>query len=98
MSEMEAFARIRKWWRGEPFRVGHRWQDRLFTGHVSFGPITVYGANAMHWAINIRTRWGYVCFHPSTKTFGVKWPWYFYVSNDATPTRTKIEFGPGVRS
>jgi hypothetical protein len=70
-----------------------RWQDRWFTGHVSFRllwlwPTTVYGANAMHWAINVHTkRWGYLCFHPTTRTFGGHWPWYFYVSRDATPCR-----------
>ena len=62
-----------------------RWQDRVFRGNVSLGPITVYGANAMHWAINIQFRGKYWCFHPRTRTFGGYWPWYFYVSYDATP-------------
>lgn len=62
-----------------------RWQDRWFTGHISLGPVTIYGANAMHWEINIRTRWGFVCLHPTTRTFGCRWPWYFRVSPDATP-------------
>ena len=75
-----------------------RWQDRWFTGHFRIGRLTVYGANAMHWAVNYWTRrWGYVCFHPSTRTFGGRWPWYFYVSPDATPTEATWGCGPGYR-
>lgn len=83
-----------------------RWQDQWFTGHVSFlrtrrdGParITIYGANAMHWAINVWTkRWGFVCFHPTTRTFGGRWPWYFYVSPNATPWAATFKIGPGAR-
>jgi hypothetical protein len=62
-----------------------RWQDRLFTGHVSWGPVTIYGANAMHWAINVWAFGHYWCFHPTTRTFGGYWPWYFYISKNATP-------------
>jgi hypothetical protein len=25
------------------------------------------------------------CFHPTTRTFGGYWPWYFYISKNATP-------------
>ena len=62
-----------------------RWQDRLFRGHASIGPITLYGANAMHWAINVWMLGHYWCFHPTTHTFGGYWPWYFYLSRDGTP-------------
>lgn len=62
-----------------------RWRDRLFRGHVSIGPLTIYGANAMHWAVNMRVGDSWVCFHPRTRTFGTVWRWYFYVSSDATP-------------
>jgi len=74
-----------------------RWQDRIFRGHASFGPVVIYGANAMHWAIVIRTRWGTVCYHPSTRTYGSHWPWYFYVSPDATPQSASFGCGPGYR-
>lgn len=71
----------------------HRWQDRVFTGHVSIGPITIYGANAMHWQIDVRFRGAYWCFHPTTRTFGGRWPWAFYISSDATPCRATFKLG-----
>jgi hypothetical protein len=73
-----------------------RWQDRWFTGHVRLGPLTVFGANAMHWALNLKTRWGYLCFHPTTRTYGERWPWYLYLSTDATPSPRKWGVGPGL--
>jgi uncharacterized membrane protein YwaF len=70
-----------------------RWQDRVFPGHVTIGPLTIYGANAMHWAINLSTRWGYLCAHPTTKTFGGRWPWYVYLSPNATPWAATWKIG-----
>jgi hypothetical protein len=76
-----------------------RWQDRIFTGHISFRFLwtwhtTVYGANAMHWAVNVHTeRWGWICFHPPTRTFGGRWPWYFYVSPNGTPSCATFKIG-----
>jgi hypothetical protein len=67
-----------------------RWQDRLFRGHVSVGPVVLYGANAMHWAINVWAFGYWWCVHPRTRTFGGDWPAYFYVSRDATPTRARF--------
>lgn len=63
----------------------HRWQDRLFRGHVTVGPVTIYGANAMHWAINVWWLGHYWCVHPHTRTYGGSWPPYFYISRDGTP-------------
>lgn len=71
-----------------------RFIDRWFGSHLTFGPITIYGRNAMHFAVNIRTRWGYVCFKPLTRCFGVWWPAYFYISPDATPHRARVKWGP----
>lgn len=70
-----------------------RWQDRLFRGHVSLGPLTIYGANAMHWAINLRIGKNYWCFHPRTRTYGALWRSYFYISRDATPTAAAFKLG-----
>jgi len=67
-------------------------------GSLSVGPVTVYGANAMHWAINIRTRWGTLCAHPTTRTFGGRWPWYLYLSENATPWAAVFAVGPGIDS
>ena len=64
------------------------WQENFLGGHLSIGSITIYGENAMHWAVNIRTRkFGYICFRLPVKCFGVWWPLYFYCSPDTTPTR-----------
>lgn len=71
-----------------------RWQDRIFVGHFNIGRrITIYGANAMHWAINVRIFGTYVCFHPTTRTFGARWPWYFYISPNATPWAATFKRG-----
>ncbi len=72
--------------------------ERHFGGHLNIGSrVTIYGWNAMHVAVNIETkRWGYICFHPTWRVFGKWWPWYFYVSRDATPFRATFKIGPGV--
>lgn len=62
-----------------------RWIERKLHGHVSLGPVTIYGANAMHWAVNVRTRWGWVCWRLPLPYGGQWWPLYFYVSPNATP-------------
>lgn len=62
------------------------WFERHLGGHISIGPLTVYGFNGMHVALNLYTkRWGYVCFHPPMRVYSRWWGWYFYVSPNATP-------------
>ena len=87
--------KIRNWIKyvATPNIYPKRWQDRLFRGHVSVGPITIYGANAMHWAINLRIGKNYWCFHPRTRTYGGLWRAYFYVSPNATPWAAKFKVG-----
>ena len=59
---------------------------RFFGGDVQIGNVTIYGENAMHWAVNIHTkRWGYICFRLPFRCFGRWWPLYFYVSPNGTP-------------
>lgn len=74
-----------------------RWQDRVFEGHVSWrigsSRWVLYGANAMHWALNVQWRGEWWCFHPRTRTFGGRWPFYFYVSPDATPQAARMMWG-----
>jgi hypothetical protein len=70
-----------------------RWQDRVFRHHINIGPLTIYGANAMHWAVNIRIGEAWWCFHPRTRTFGGLWPAYFYISKDGTPERASYKMG-----
>jgi hypothetical protein len=50
----------------------------------------------MHVAISIRTRWGFIYFHPTWHMFGKWWPWYFYISPDGTPTAATFKVGPGL--
>ena len=69
---------------------------KYFGSHINIGPITIYGYNAMHFAVNIETRWGYICFHPTLICFGRWWRWYFYISKDATPYNTRLKLGPGL--
>jgi hypothetical protein len=72
--------------------------DRLFHGHINIGPITIYGRNAMHFATNVRTPWGWFCFRPTIRCFGQWWPWYVYLSTDGTPCKPNMRwgFGPGM--
>jgi len=77
-----------------------RWLEKHLGGHVSIKwplELTVYGHNAMHFSAMVHTRrWGYVCFHPTVKVYGRRWPWYFYVSPNATPWAATFAVGPGV--
>lgn len=73
-----------------------RLRDRIFTGHVEIGHVTIFGANAMHYAVNIRTRDGWICARPTTGENGY-WPWYLYVSPNATPASAWWGTGPGYR-
>ena len=60
--------------------------EKHLGGHINLGSITVYGANAMHWAVNIQTkRWGYVCFRLPFRCLGCWWPLYLYCSPNGTP-------------
>lgn len=71
--------------------------SKFFSGHFNIGKhVTVYGLNAMHWAVNIRTkRWGYICFRLPLPCFG-KFPrLYFYVSPNATPWASTFCLGLG---
>lgn len=73
--------------------VGLSWWENFMGGHISFLGITVFGANAMRWSVNISTkRWGYICFTLPvlarfiTRRDGSKWwEWYFYLSPNGTP-------------
>jgi hypothetical protein len=69
------------------------WWENFTGGHISFWGITIYGSNAMRWAVNIRTkRWGYICFTlPAKARFITRrdgtryWEWYFFLSPNGTP-------------
>ena len=68
------------------------WFENFMGGHMSFWGITIFGSNAMNWAVNISTRWGYLCF---TLPVAARWQrnsrgqlhysWYMYLSPNCTP-------------
>ena len=67
---------------------GLNFLERYLGGHIDIGPITIFGENAMHWAVNIHTkRWGWVCFRLPFRSFGKWWPLYFYCSPNGTPQK-----------
>lgn len=63
------------------------WWENFMGGHLSIGPITIYGANAMCWTVNISTKkWGYICFTlPSIRRKRYKFHSYFMLSPNGTP-------------
>ena len=70
-----------------------RWLAKYLGGHITIGPVTIYGHNAMHWAVNIKTRrWGYVCFRLPLPSYGWR-PLYFYLSPNATPWAATFMLG-----
>ena len=69
------------------------WWENFMGGHLNIGRITIYGENAMHWAINIRIFKTYICFRLPFKCFGKWWGLYFYISKDATPTEATFKIG-----
>lgn len=71
------------------------WWENFMGGHITLGPITVFGSNAMAWAVNIKTRrWGYICFSlPSIHWLRKKKGHYFYLSPNATPWASTLYFG-----
>lgn len=73
---------------------GLSFSENFLGGHVSFLNTTIYGENAMKWAVNIRTkRWGVVCFRLPVRCFGQWFPLYFYVSPNATPQASTFYIG-----
>lgn len=63
--------------------------DNYMSGNITIFNITIYGENAMHWAVNIKTkRWGYICFRLPFRCFGCWWPLYFYISPNGTPSQS----------
>jgi hypothetical protein len=70
--------------------------ERHCGGHINLGPVTIYGENAMHWAVNIKTKiWGYVCFRLPVRCYGRWWPLYWYCSPDATPQAATFRIPAG---
>lgn len=79
--------------------VGRAWRaiEDALAGHVTIGPVVVYGFNAMHVAVDIKVRGTWVCFKPPTFVFGTWWPGYFYISPDATPANSVYDLDDRLR-
>lgn len=77
------------WWKGT-----FSFWEAFFSGHISIGPITIFGANAMDWVCNISTKkYGCICF---TLPVLARWKklrnsdkkafkWHLYCSPNGTP-------------
>jgi len=60
---------------------------------VTFYPLR----SGMHGAIEFHARrWGYVVIQPPVSVFGHRWPWYVFVSPNATPWAATWGAGPGL--
>lgn len=64
---------------------GLSFAENFLGGHVDIGPVTIFGENAMHWAVVTRTRWGYLSFRLPVRCFGCWWPMYCFLSPNGTP-------------
>ncbi|MEE8729756.1 MAG: hypothetical protein SOI28_05715 [Rahnella inusitata] len=72
------------------------WSESFLSGHINVGRVTIFGDNAMHWAVNIRTkRWGYICFRLPFRSHRRWWPLYFYCSPNGTPWAATFKIGGG---
>lgn len=70
--------------------------SRILGGHVNIGPATIFGLNAMQWAVNIRTkRYGVICFRLPLPCFGRFPSLYFYISPNGTPWAATFMIGGG---
>ena len=68
---------------------GLSWCENFLGGHINLGKrITIYGENAMNWAVNISTKKGWLCFTlPTWRRILHKDQWYIYLSPNGTPTK-----------
>ena len=68
--------------------------ENFLSGDVEIGPVTIYGDNAMQWAVNISSkRFGYICFRLPFFSHRAWWPLYFYCSPNATPWAATFMLG-----
>jgi hypothetical protein len=72
--------------------------ENFLGGHITIGPVTIFGENAMHWAVVIERKNDYLSFRLPLPCFGRWWPLYCFASPDGTPTRaTKWYWGRKAR-
>ena len=73
------------------------WWENFMPGYLSFGPVVIFGANAMNWSVNISTKkWGCICFTlPTLNRLRGLINWYFYISANGTPQYSTFFIGNG---
>lgn len=60
--------------------------ENFFGGHISIGNITIFGENAMHWAVQISTKkYGVICITLPIRSFGEYRGCHIYFSPNGTP-------------
>lgn len=89
-------------WKFNAWRRGYfSFWEAFFGGHISIGPVTIFGVNAMNWVVNIRTKkYGVVCFTlPVWARVMFGWSkyrylrWHFYCSPNGTPWASTYYIG-----
>lgn len=70
--------------------------SKYLGGHISIGPVTIFGLNAMHWGVSIHTkRFGFICFRLPLPCYNQFPALYFYVSPNGTPWAATFIIGGG---
>jgi hypothetical protein len=59
--------------------------ENFLGGYMTIGPVTIFGENAMHWAVVTRLPGGFFSFRLPLRCFGDWWPLYCFFSPDGTP-------------
>jgi hypothetical protein len=82
---------------------GLSWWANFMGGHITFLNITIFGANAMSWAVNITTKkYGVICFSlpflanyrvVSRHDYKKRWDLYLYFSPNGTPSASTFYWG-----
>jgi hypothetical protein len=72
---------------------GLSWWENFMGGHISIGRVTIYGENAMHWAVEIKLKNTFMCFRLPFRCFGKWWAMYLYFSPNATPQNATWRWG-----
>lgn len=85
--------------------IKYKWLSfwmKFFGGHITIGNVTIFGANAMNWVVNIRTKkYGSICFtlpcmarfRTERYTKKIVFDWYFYLSPNGTPWASTYYIG-----
>ena len=74
------------------------WSENFLSGHIFFGPVTIFGDNAMNFGVSIQSKkYGSINFRlplPTGFFQRFKWhPLYFYVSPNGTPGSSTFYIG-----